>query len=83
MLSETRIQELRKYQRIVDTSIHPDTKEVIPWAMRMSAFIPTNVPIIFGILMTAPTPFNTALWQWVNQTYNAGLNYGNRNASSD
>ena len=21
-------------------------------------------------------------WQWVNQTYNAGLNFGNRNASS-
>ena len=32
--------------------------------------------------MTAPTPFNTILWQWVNQTYNAVMNYGNRNASS-
>ena len=32
--------------------------------------------------MTAPTPGNIMLWQWVNQTYNAGLNFGNRNASS-
>ena len=25
---------------------------------------------------------NTIFFQWLNQTYNAGLNYGNRNASS-
>ena len=41
-----------------------------------------NAPIAFGMLMTAPTPFNTILWQWINQSYNAILNYGNRNASS-
>jgi hypothetical protein len=49
--------------------------------MRTSAFVPTNIPIIAGMLLSAPTPFNTFLWQWVNQTYNAGLNYGNKNAS--
>jgi hypothetical protein len=48
----------------------------------MCAFVPTNLPIIFGMLMSAPTPVNTAFWQWLNQTYNAGMNYGNRNASS-
>ena len=25
---------------------------------------------------------NTIFWQWFNQTYNAGLNYGNRNPTS-
>ena len=49
---------------------------------RTSAFVPVNIPIIGGMLLSAPTMFNTILWQWVNQTYNAGLNYGNRNASS-
>jgi len=34
------------------------------------------------MLMSAPTPFNTVFYQWLNQTYNAGMNYGNRNASS-
>lgn len=48
----------------------------------MSSFVPMNMPIAFGMLMTSPTPFNTILWQWVNQTYNASMNYGNRNASS-
>jgi hypothetical protein len=35
------------------------------------------------MMVTAPTPFNTIFWQWANQTYNAVLNYGNRNASSN
>ena len=34
------------------------------------------------MLIAAPTPVNTIFWQWANQTVNAGLNYGNRNASS-
>jgi len=40
------------------------------------------MPIAFGMLFTAPTPFNTIFFQWLNQTYNASLNYANRNASS-
>jgi sideroflexin-5 len=51
--------------------------------MRLSSFVPINMPIAFGMIITAPTPFNTILWQWLNQTYNAALNYGNRNASSN
>lgn len=50
--------------------------------MRLSSFLPCNLPIAFGMIITAPTPFNTVFWQWANQTYNAALNYGNRNASS-
>ena len=69
-------------QSIVNASIHPDTNKPVPWVMRMCAFVPTNLPIIFGMLMAPPTPMNTAFWQWLNQTYNAGMNYGNRNASS-
>jgi len=44
--------------------------------------MPINIPICFGFIIAAPTPFNTIFWQWINQTYNAFLNYGNRNASS-
>ena len=51
--------------------------------MRLSSFVPINIPIAFGMVITAPTPFNTILWQWINQSYNAALNYGNRNASSN
>lgn len=50
--------------------------------MRMSSFIPVNLPISYGMIIVAPTPMNTIFWQFVNQTYNAMVNYGNRNASS-
>lgn len=40
-----------------------------------------NVPILVGILLSRPTIFNTMFWQWVNQSYNAGLNFGNKNST--
>ena len=71
-----------KKKTIVESFIHPDTGKPIFWPMRMSSLVPINLPIVFGIIMTRQTPLNTAFWQWLNQTYNAGMNYGNRNASS-
>lgn len=66
MLTELEINKLRKLQSIVNASIHPDTQQPVPWVMRMCAFVPTNLPIIFGMLMSAPTPMNTMFWQWLN-----------------
>jgi len=51
--------------------------------MRLCSFVPFNVPILAGMLLSAPTVANTIFWQVANQSYNAGLNYGNRNASSN
>jgi len=69
-------------QTVVSTAIHPDTKDFIPWPLRYSSFLPMNIPIAFGFIIAAPTPFNTIFWNWANQTYNASFNYGNRNATS-
>ena len=66
----------------MSTAIHPDTGEFIPWIMRLSSFLPCNIPIAFGFIIAKPTPFNTIFVNWVNQTYNALMNYGNRNATS-
>ena len=49
----------------------------------MNAFAILNVPISWGFILAAPTPANTIFWNWVNQSYNAMMNYGNRNASSN
>lgn len=67
---------------IVNSSTVRDTGEEIPRFMRMCAFLPMNIPILFGMLLSRPTVMNTIFWQWFNQSFNAGLNYGNRNASS-
>lgn len=48
----------------------------------MSGFVPINIPIIFMMIMTKPTLINIILGQWLNQTYNAQMNYFNRNATS-
>ena len=81
-MSPAEIAEIRHAQRVASVAIHPDTGEFIPWVMRLTSFIPVNIPISYGMIITAPTPFNTILWQFINQTYNAAMNYGNRNASS-
>ena len=43
----------------------------------MSGFVPLNAPISFMMLMAKPTIFNIIGGQWLNQTYNAGMNYSN------
>lgn len=36
-----------------------------------------------GMTLTAPTPVNSLLWQGINQTYMAALNFGNKSASKE
>lgn len=74
--------DLIEAERIYNTYFHPDTKAKILYPFRMCAFMPTNLPIIFGMLCTPQTLPNVVFWQWINQTYNASLNYNNRNATS-
>lgn len=48
---------------------------------RMCGFVPCNIPTFIGILLAPPTIFNTMLFQWINQSYNAGMNFGNKNTT--
>ena len=82
MLNNDEINKFNRMRAIVNASIHPDTGEIIPWVMRMPCFVHTNLPIITGMLCLPVTPASTIFWQWLNQTYNAGMNFGNRNATS-
>ncbi|CDW84214.1 sideroflexin [Stylonychia lemnae] len=82
MLNKAEFNRLVRAQSIVDSSISKDNGEQIPRFMRMCAFVPVNVPILFGMILSPPSTANTIFWQWFNQSFNAGLNYGNRNSSS-
>ena len=83
IVPKEKVKLIRIAQTVISTAVNPDTGKNIFWSMRMSSFLPFNLPISFGLIITPPTPFNTILWQWINQTYNAQCNYGNRNASSE
>lgn len=81
-MTQKEFDDFRTKRLVLASSMSPDTGEVIPWPTRTCSFVPTNIPIILGMLISPPSTFSTILWQWINQTYNAGLNFGNRNASS-
>ena len=59
-----------------------DKDELVVKPFRMSGFVPVNVPILAGLVVAPPTMFWTILLHVLNQSYNAGLNYGNKNSSS-
>lgn len=81
-MTQQEFDEFRAKKIVLASSMSPDTGEVIPWVSRTCSFVPTNIPIIAGMLISPPSAFYTIMWQWINQTYNAALNFGNRNASS-
>lgn len=83
MMKPEDIKVLTAADRVVSGSVHPDTNEPIPFPMRMTANVWFNGPTLMIMLFTRnQSPAFNAFMQWVNQTYNAGVNYGNRSASS-
>eukprot|EP00009_Paramoeba_aestuarina_P008310 CAMPEP_0201507046 /NCGR_PEP_ID=MMETSP0161_2-20130828/845_1 /ASSEMBLY_ACC=CAM_ASM_000251 /TAXON_ID=180227 /ORGANISM="Neoparamoeba aestuarina, Strain SoJaBio B1-5/56/2" /LENGTH=327 /DNA_ID=CAMNT_0047901317 /DNA_START=18 /DNA_END=1001 /DNA_ORIENTATION=+ len=77
-------EQLWNARHIVDSCIHPDTKEPVAPMLRFSAFGLVNTAIVPFMLApsTIASPFRTVFGHWLNQSYNAAVNYSNRNASS-
>lgn len=73
--------ELWEAQKIKQAIIHPDTGEKIFMPFRMSGFVPFGTPMVVGMLLPNPTMRQIIIWQWLNQSHNACVNYANRNAS--
>ncbi|XP_037531626.1 sideroflexin-5b isoform X1 [Nematolebias whitei] len=74
-------EQLWDAQKIKQAIIHPDTGEKIFMPFRMSGYVPFGTPIVIGLLLPNQTVMSTIIWQWLNQSHNACVNYANRNAT--
>ncbi|KAN0060021.1 Sideroflexin FSF1 [Thecaphora frezii] len=81
VVPRTEAERYWKAKQLVDSSVHPDTGEVVPLPFRMSAFVPTNLLVVGGMLMPNPTLPAVVFWQWINQSLNVAVNYSNANKS--
>ncbi|XP_068182124.1 sideroflexin-5b isoform X1 [Antennarius striatus] len=73
--------QLWEAQKVKQAIIHPDTGEKIFMPFRMSGYVPFGTPIVIGLLLPNQTVLSTIIWQWLNQSHNACVNYANRNAT--
>jgi len=49
----------------------------------MYFFVPMNIPIAFGLMCLPATQINIMIFNFLNQTYNASINYMNSSGTSD
>jgi len=65
MMTEEEKKKLLRGVELFDCSCN-DIGEIVVRPCRLCGFTPMNVPILIGMICTAPTMRNTIMWNWIN-----------------
>ena len=75
--------ELWQAKYAIKSTVNSETGKTLPLVVRMCSFVPVNIPICFGLMCMPATFSNIIFFNFVNQTYNAAMNYSNGSGSQE